>query len=131
MIIGNKTSRLTTNLRFGLPVTLIKKGAGAYDASGLYQDGATEATTVTAHHQPATEDDRMNLPEGERVSEAITVYIKTDDRDLVRPMRQGVDNSAGDIFQIGGINYEVYSVDNYSSDKHIKALCMRRDNQDG
>ncbi|MEE9451377.1 MAG: hypothetical protein V3V61_01310 [Gammaproteobacteria bacterium] len=127
MIIGNATSRLTTNQRFGDTVTLIKN-TGSY-VNGAYVDGTPQTISVRVHHQPSNADDRSNLPEGERLREAITVWIKSSDREFVRPVRQGVKNSKGDIFQIGGINYEVYSVDNFSLDQHIKAICMRIENQ--
>lgn len=129
MIIGNKTSRLTNNLRFGSPLILIKNATGAY-TDGLYVKGADEETEIVGHYQSATEDDRQNLPEGERLREAIKVWIKTDDRDLIRPIRQGSSNSPGDVIRISTLDYEVYSVDNYSNDQHIMAICMRIENQD-
>jgi len=129
VIIGNKTSRLTTNLRFGDSITLIKRSTGNY-VDGIYVEGAEETTELICHHQAATEDDRQNLPIGERMREVMKFYIKSDDRELIRPLRQGVDNSRGDILRVGTINYEVFSVDNYSWNGHIKALAIRRENQD-
>ena len=128
MIIGARTTRLPTSLRFGSSVLLIKRDAGGY-ADGLYIEGAQEVVVLTANVQPASQDDRDNLEIGERIKEVITVYIRSTERDLVRPMRQGDDNSRGDIIRVNSIDYEVYSVDNYSINGHIKALCFRRENQ--
>ena len=128
MIIGNKTSRLTTNLRFGDEVLLIKSSTGEY-VDGIYQEGVQETTTMTAHHQPADSDDRQNLPENERLREVKKVWVRSFEKDLIRPMRQGDNNTRGDVLQINDIKYEVYSVDNFSLDGHIMAICVRQEGQ--
>lgn len=130
MIVGARTTRLPVGLRFGTNVLLIKTGSGSY-VDGLYIEGTQEVTVLTANVQPASQDDRENLDIGERVMEIITVYIQSEERDLIRPMRQGPNNTRGDIIRINQINYEVYSVDNFSINGHIKALCFRRENQNG
>lgn len=130
MIVGARTTRLPTGLRFGTTVLLIKRGSGS-NVDGLYIEGPQEVTTLTANVQPVSQDDRQNLEIGERVLEVITVYIQSQERDLIRPMRQGVNNTRGDVIKVNQIDYEVYSVDNYSINGHIKALCFRRENQNG
>jgi hypothetical protein len=86
---------------------------------------------VNINYQPASIDDRNNLPEGERLREAITVYIKSSDRDLLRPMRQGAtDNTPGDIIRVNNLDYEVYTVESFANSQHIKAVCMRVEGQD-
>lgn len=131
MRVGKNTSRLITINRYKVNATLIKCNNGAY-VDGIYQRGVEEATEIKVNIQPATDDDRENLPENSNIDEAIRVYIQSIDRDLVRPLRLGsAINTNGDIIVINNIRYEVYSVDNRSLNNHIKALCMRQDSQDG
>ncbi len=129
MRIGRVTGRVPTNLRFGTGATLLKWGDGAY-VDGMYVAGTQEATTITLHKQPATDDDRSNLPEGERLREAIAVWVKTQDKMLLRPMTQGnQSNTRGDIIVLDDLQYEVTHVDNYTYNNHIYAICMRIENQ--
>lgn len=130
MRLGTFTTRLPTSPRFKTSLTLIKRGSGEY-VDGLYVEGNQNSVELIANVQPASQDDRNNLEIGERVAEIITVYIRSQERDLIRPMRQGANNSRGDIMKINNLDYEVYSVDNFSINGHIKALCFRRENQDG
>ena len=128
MIIGNHTQRLPTNIRFRTTFLLVKRDAGSY-IDGIYQGGTEEITTQTGNIQIANQDERLNLPEGERLNEAITVYVKTQDKSLIRPVRQGVNNSRGDIIRFNSLDYEVYFVDNFSINGHIKAIAMRQEDQ--
>ena len=127
-MIGSLTENLPTGLRFGTSIELIKRASGSY-VDGLYQEGAQEVTLLTANVQPGSQDDRQNVPSGERITEVIAVFIKSRDRNLIRPARQGVNNSRGDVIRINNLDYEVSSVNNYSLNGHIKAVCYRRENQ--
>ena len=112
-MIGNHTKRLPTNIRFRSAFLLVKRGAGSY-VDGMYQEGPEEATNQIGNIQIADQDERLNLPEGERLNEAITVYVRSDDKDLIRPGRQGINNSRGDVIRYNNLDYEVYFVDNFS-----------------
>jgi len=130
MLIGHLTYNLPTNERFGTDILLRKYASGIY-IDGIYSPGAPFVLPVKASVQPASDDDRLNLPAGERIREAKTIWIKTNDPTLVRPVRQGTNNTPGDAFEIGGIVYEIYSVKNYGLNGHIKCVCMRVEDQDG
>ena len=127
-ILGLRSSQLITNPRFLKTVTLIKQQGGQY-VDGLYVEGLEETTIQQAHWQPIDEDERLNLPETERLREALKIWVATTDKQLLRPMRQGVDNTRGDIIRIDTLDYEVLSVDNFSSNYHISAVIVRRENQ--
>lgn len=126
--IGSKTSKIVGNFRFQDTITLVKSENGSY-VDGLYVEGTEEIIELEGHHQPATDDSRSNLPEGERLREVKNVWVKSFDKDLIRPMRQGTDNSRGDVLIIDNIDYEVYFVDNYSLNGHIMAIAVRREDQ--
>ena len=131
MRIGRRTSRMITRTRYMINATLMKYNSGSY-VDGMYQSGVEEETVVKVNKQPATSDDRANMPPNSNIEEAIRIYIPSTDRDLIRPVRIGdTVNTNGDVFVIDNIRYEVYTVDNRTENNHIKCICMRQDNQDG
>jgi len=128
--IGLKTSRLITSQRFRASVLLKKFNTGSY-VDGRYIAGTEVLIPLQAHYQPVNDDTRENLEGGERIREAVKVWIKSADRDFIRPLRQGDPNSSGDILVINGLDYEVYTVNNYTLNQHIEVTAMRIENQNG
>ena len=57
------------------------------------------------------------------------IFIKTKNKDLVRPMRQGLINTRGDIIRINNLDYEVYQVNNHVLNQHLEIIAVRREDQ--
>jgi hypothetical protein len=129
MLIGIHTGNLLTNPRFASELLLVKRGAGSY-VDGIYTEGAEETTELVGSAQPISPDDRENYDFGERVIEARVFYIKGLDKGLIRPMRQGDStNTRGDVIRENAIDYEVYSVESFYLNQHIKCIAVRREDQ--
>lgn len=123
--IGKNVARLMQNRNFSSNLLLIRESAGTTNDDGIYEPGATETISIKGVHQKATDDDRSELEVSERLREVRTVWIRSTDKNLLRPMRSGANQTRGDIIQILGINYRVAKVDNFSNFHHIKAICVR------
>ena len=129
MLLGTHTSSLLTNPRFASDLLLVKRGAGTY-VNQIYVEGAEEITEIVGSSQPLPQDERDNYDFGERITEARVFYIKGIDKSLLRPMRQGDStNTRGDIIRENNIDYEIYSVESFYLNQHIKCIAMRRENQ--
>ena len=130
--IGRRSSRLLTNNRFARSFTLKKQAVGdRSDSTGEWVPGNTTETSLKGSIQPATKSQRLQLPEAERLDEAIAVYFKTTDRDDIRPLRIGTAQTDSDIIAIDNLNWAVRAADDWSDFGHITAICTRLEAQNG
>jgi hypothetical protein len=81
--------------------------------------------------QPSTDKERLQLPEGERAMEAITVYINTLIKDTISPIKVGLTQADSDIITDDGLDYAVRSVTPWNDFGHLKAIATRLEDQDG
>ena len=128
--IGRRSSRIINKSRCSREFTLTQQATGSR-VGGLWIDGVETSTTLRGSVQPSTDNERLQLPEGERVSEAITVYINTTDKDAIRPIKVGVSQSESDIITVDNLNYAVRSVTPWFDFGHIQAIAVRLEDQDG
>lgn len=90
--------------------------AGSYDNdSGLFVDGSNEVIKVDLCIQPATEKDRLLLPEAVRNSEIIKIYTETelkitDDKNKMKGDRFTYNNRPYEVFQTQDWNNGSYDI---------------------
>jgi len=129
--IGRRSSRIIEKTRFSRSFTLVQEAAGSRSSAGIWVPGATTETTLTGSIQPTTDRERLQLPEGERSSESITVYFKTTDKDAIRPLKVGSSPVDSDIIEVDSLQYAVRAVTGWFDFGHLNAICVKLEGQDG
>ena len=129
--IGRRSSRIINKSRFSRAFTLIQEAAGSRGSDGIWTPGATSSSSLTGSIQPSTDEERLQLPEGERKSEAITVYFRTTDKDAIRPLKVGTSPADSDIIQVDSLQYAVRAVSSWFDFGHVNAICVRLEGQNG
>lgn len=76
--------------RRAVPVTLIRRSAGSYDADGRFVDGAETSVTIPAVIQPASGNQLKDLPEGVRTEAGWIAWSRAEIRDEDRLAHAGV-----------------------------------------
>ncbi|MEO1268451.1 MAG: hypothetical protein AAFX99_10145 [Myxococcota bacterium] len=87
-----------------------RRAPGAYDADGVWQDGALSALTITGSLQPLSVRERQQFPEGLRTRASYKLFT--------RSQLQELDSAAGllpDEVMVGGLGHQVYAVKDFSS----------------
>ena len=131
MRIGRRSSKLLTTNRHARAFVLIKQAVGSRDEKGRWVAGAETQTNLKGSIQPAGQSQRLQLPEAERLDEAISVFFQTTDRDIIRPLRVGTKQTDSDTIQVDGLNWAVRAVDDWHDHGHITAICTRLEGQNG
>jgi len=129
--IGRRSARILNGDRFSRNFTLTQESTGSRGDDGLWIDGTQTGTTLKGSIQPSTDKERLQLPEGERAMEAITVYINTTDKNAISPIKVGATQSDSDIITVDSLNYAVRSVTPWFDFGHLKAIAVRLEDQDG
>ncbi len=129
--IGRRSARILNGDRFSRNFTLTQQATGSRDSEGLWVEGAETSATLKGSIQPSTDKERLQLPEGERASEAITVYINTTDKDAISPIKVGTTQADSDIITVDSLNYAVRSVTPWFDFGHLQAIAVRLEDQDG
>ena len=128
-----RPSRLLTSNRYAVSFVLVQYLSGSRNAdTGRWEKGlATRTPSCTGNIQPATTTERLQLPEAERLSEAIMIYFITMEKDDIRSLRIGLQQSPPDIIEYDGLQWAVRSVKDWHTSGHLEVLCTRLENQDG
>jgi len=84
---------------FRRPLTVTRQQPGQY-VDGIWQPGSTATLAIRASVQPATPDDVELLPSGQENNQAFTLYS-----DTALHVANEIDNTVGDLVQIGGLEY--------------------------
>lgn len=115
---------------FRSPVTLRRPSAGAY-VNGLWVEGATTDSIITASIQPLTGEDMEELPEGRRESEGYKMYTSTQ----VRTVQEAGSDQNADRIVFNSKEYEVHRVNpwqnnlNFNIVNHYKYFILRIDQE--
>lgn len=129
--IGRRASRLLDKSKFSRTFTLTQEAAGDRDNDGVYVPGATTSTDLKGSVQPSTDEERLQLPEAERLSESITVMFRTTQKGAIKPLTVGTSPAGSDIITVDSLNYAVRSVSNWSDFGHVNAIAVRLEGQNG
>jgi len=128
--IGRRSARILNGDRFSRNFTLTQESTGSR-VDGLWVDGTQVVTTLKGSIQPSTDKERLQLPEGERAMEAITVYINTTDKDAISPIKVGSTQTDSDIITVDSLDYAVRSVSRWHDFGHLTAIATRLEGQNG
>ena len=129
-LFRNSALNILNNPAFVKDIVLKRESPGENDSTGEYVPGSVTEYELKGSVQPSTDSERRNLPEGETITEAITVYITTRDRDEIRPLRVGTSPTNSDIIFVNSLNYAVRFSQDWSENGYLKAVCTLLDNQD-
>lgn len=112
--------------------TLKKQGSGDRDDDGVYVPGAeTTFPGLEGSIQPLDGKSREELPEGERLFDAICILFETLNHDAISPLRIGTVQTESDIIFYNGLNWAVRVVHDMASFGHLEIYATRLENQDG
>ena len=113
------------------PFLLIKQAPGERDSTGVYVPGNESQYSLDGSIQPLDGKSRNELPEGERLSDAICILFETTCNDDIRPLRIGSVQTESDIVVYNGLQWAVRVVHDMSTFGHLEIYATRLENQDG
>lgn len=132
-----KTGQMAAKIVLGNPrniesFDLRKQAPGDRSDTGVYVPG-TEATFLglKGSIQPLDGKSREELPEGERLFDAICILYPTTDHDAISPLRVGAVQTESDIIVYNGLNWAVRVVHDMATYGHLEIYATRLENQDG
>lgn len=96
------------------------KSGGSIDNKGRWSEGVTASTEMRANVQPLSGKEILQLPEGDRTRQTLTIYVDA----LIPPNAIVIRNKTG-------LRYEILDVDNWLSNviPHFKAIVALLDSQ--
>jgi len=112
--------------------TLKKQAAGDRNADGIYVPGSeTTIQNLIGSIQPLDGKSREELPEGERLFDAICILFETTDHNAISPLRVGTVQTESDIIVYDGLNWAVRVVNDMATYGHLEIFATRLENQNG
>ena len=120
-----------TNPRNIMEFYLIKQSAGSRNDEGVFVPGSPPPVKKTGSVQPLDGKSRANLPEAERLMDAICVLYLTIDHDAISPLRIGTLQTDSDIIRYRGIKYAVRVVHDMADFGHLEVHATRLEGQSG
>jgi len=110
--------------------TLIRQEPGSRDSTGVFVPGADIVDPdATGSVQPLDGQQRLELPEAERLMDGKCILYLTDDFDSIRPLRIGTSQTDSDIIQYKDIQYAVRVVHDMSDYGHLEIYATRLEGQ--
>lgn len=110
---------------------LVRQDAGDRDETGVYDPGFDNTDDLLGSVQPLDGKSRAQLPEGERLLDAIIILHKTTDHDLIAPLRIGKLQTDSDIIVWNDLKWAVRAVSDFASYGHVAIMATRLEDQDG
>lgn len=112
--------------------TLIRQEPGSRNSEGVYVPGLDIIDPdATGSVQPLDGQQRLELPEAERLMDGKCVLYLTDDFDSIRPLRIGTSQTDSDKIEYKGIQYAVRVVYDMSDYGHLEIYATRLEGQNG
>lgn len=114
------------------PFVLTKQAPGDRDATGVYIPGTeTIFPDLEGSIQPLDGKSREQLPEGERLLDAICILFQTTDHDAISPLRIGTVQTESDLITYNGLTWAVRVVHDMATYGHLEIFATRLENQNG
>lgn len=110
---------------------LIRQDSGDRDNTGVYDPGFGNNEELLGSVQQLDGKSRAQLPEGERLLDAIIILHKTTDHDLVAPLRIGELQTDSDTIVWNNLNWAVRAVNDFASYGHMDIIATRIEGQNG
>jgi hypothetical protein len=131
-----KTGQMAAKIVLGNPrntesFSLSKQSEGGRDDTGVYVPGVVTTLNLQGSIQPLTGKSREELPEGERLFDAICILYPTLDHDAISPLRVGSVQTESDIIIYNNLNWAVRVVHDMATFGHIEIYATRLENQNG
>lgn len=112
--------------------SLKKQAPGDRDSTGVYVPGAETITPdLNGSIQPLDGKSRNELPEAERLMDAICILYETLDHDAISPLRIGTVQTESDIIIWNGLNWAVRVVYDMALYGHLEIYATRLEGQNG
>jgi len=112
--------------------SLTKQAAGDRDDEGVYVPGEeTVFPDLTGSVQPLDGKSRNDLPEAERLFDAICILYETTDHDAISPLRIGEEQTESDLITWNSLVWAVRVVHDMATYGHLEIYATRLENQDG
>lgn len=131
--IGQQAAKsVLRNPAFITSFTLTKQAAGDYDDNHAYVPGAETVTPdLEGNIQPLDGKQRLELPEGERLMDAICLLYETTDSDFIASLRIGNEQTDSDIITYNALQWAVRVVHDMSDFGHVEVYATRLERQNG
>ncbi|MCK5133223.1 MAG: hypothetical protein KAR40_13860 [Candidatus Sabulitectum sp.] len=114
------------------PFILTKQHPGGRDDTGEYIAGSDIVfPNLEGSVQPLDGKSRLQLPEGERLLDAICILFHTLDHDAIAPLRIGKSQTESDTITWNGLLWAVRVVYDMASYGHLEVFATRLEGQDG
>jgi len=131
-----KTGQMAAKIVLGNPrntesFSLSKQSEGGRDDTGVYVPGVVTTLNLQGSIQPLTGKSREELPEGERLFDAICILYPTLDHDAISPLRVGSVQTESDIIIYNNLNWAVRVAHDMATFGHIEIYATRLENQNG
>jgi len=110
---------------------LKKQAPGDRGDDGIYVPGAETIWYLQGSVQPLDGKSREELPEGERLFDAICILFETLDHDAIAPLRIGAAQTESDIIVYNGLDWAVRVVHDMATFGHLEIYATRLEGQDG
>lgn len=128
----NAAIAVLRNPAFVESFSLKKQAPGDRNDDGVYVPGAeTIFPNLQGSIQPLDGKSRQELPEGERLFDAICILFETLNHDAISPLRIGTVQTESDIIVYNGLNWAVRVVHDMATFGHLEIFATRLENQDG
>lgn len=130
---GQLAAKVVLNDPRNIEIFALKKQApGDRNDSGVYVPGAiTTFPNLLGSIQPLDGKSREELPEGERLFDAICILHATTDHDAISPLRIGTVQTESDTIVYNGLNWAVRVVHDMATFGHLEIYATRLENQNG
>lgn len=114
------------------PFVLTKQAPGNRDSTGVFVPGGeTVFPDLEGSVQPLDGKSRAQLPEAERLLDAICILFWTTDHDAISPLRIGTEQTDSDLITWNGLTWAVRVVHDLATYGHIEVFATRLEGQDG
>jgi len=131
-----KTGQMAAKIVLGNPrntesFSLSKQSEGGRDDTGVYVPGVVTTLNLQGSIQPLTGKSREELPEGERLFDAICILYPTLDHDAISPLRVGSVQTESDTIIYNGLNWAVRVAHDMATFGYLEIYATRLENQNG
>jgi len=109
------------------PFVLRKQAPGSRNAQGEYIPGASTDQSLEGSIQPLDGRSREDLPEAERLKDAICLLYETENHDEIRPLRIGADQTDSDLIIWQNQSWAVRVVYDMATFGHLEIYATKID----
>ena len=125
--------RVLNNPLFVETVVIRREATGSRNEWGEYVAGAEQSTTYNASVEPLTASDavevRQIVPEANRITDTIRVFVATTDDNIAKSLRVGTNQTNADTIEYAGLDYIIVRVTDFARHGHLNIVAVRLEGQ--